>query len=100
MPRNAIQSIVFAVEPDGGVYTAKGRCAWMLNELLKSGDNGVTSVDNPAPRIAAYVFKLKKIYGLAIESVEEKHGGPYAGKHSRYHLRSKIKVLRESEARI
>jgi hypothetical protein len=34
------------------------------------------------------VFKLKRIYGLDIETITEMHGGDYAGKHARYVLRS------------
>ncbi|MBN9031630.1 MAG: hypothetical protein J0I23_17675 [Rhizobiales bacterium] len=91
-------SVTFAVEPDGGVYTAVGRCAWALKELIRCQDKGITSIENPAPRLAAYVFKLKKLYGLVIETVDEKHGGPYSGCHGRYFLRSQVKVLRETEA--
>lgn len=70
-----------------------GRDAWMLDQLLAVGSAGCTSLENPAPRISHYVFKLRTKFGLHIETVDEKHGGPYHGSHARYFLRSKVEPI-------
>jgi hypothetical protein len=71
--------------------TPAGRDAWALAELIHAGADGCTPIDNPGPRWSGYIFKLKRIYGLNIESITERHGGDYAGKHARYVLRSKVR---------
>lgn len=76
----------------------KGRFAWMLQTLVEAGDRGVTSLENPAPRISHYVFVLRK-EGVSIESVEERHSGPYAGRHVRYRLGCRVEILETQEAR-
>ena len=38
------------------------------------------------------MFKLKK-HGLVIETVDEKHGGPFAGLHARYVLKTPVAVI-------
>ena len=70
-----------------------GRDAWMLDQLLAAGPAGCTSLQNPAPRMSHYVFKLRTRYGLLIETVDEKHGGPYSGTHARYFLRSNVEPI-------
>jgi hypothetical protein len=40
------------------------------------------------------VFKLRRA-GFIIETVDENHGGPFAGTHARYVLRSQVTILRE-----
>ena len=77
---------------DGPVVSLIGRGAWALRQL-KSGDTrGCTPIDHPGPRWAAYVHKLRKA-GIVIETIREKHGGPFSGEHARYVLRSLITVL-------
>lgn len=98
MTRKAVQSITAAIEPDGGVVTVVGRNAWTLRQLLDAGERGCTPIQNPAPRWSHYVFRLRG-FGFVIETIDEGHGGPYAGIHGRYVLRSKVRVLRETEGR-
>lgn len=98
MTRKAIQSITSAIEPDGGVVTVVGRNAWALKQLIEAGERGCTPIKNPAPRWSHYVFKLRKA-GFVVETIDEGHGGPYAGIHGRYVLRSKVRVLHEMEGR-
>lgn len=98
MTRRAVQSITAAIEPDGGVVTVVGRNAWALRQLLDAGERGCTPIQNPAPRWSHYVFKLRKA-GLVVETIDEGHGGPYAGIHGRYVLRSSVRVLHEMEGR-
>jgi hypothetical protein len=67
-----------------------GRDAWMLDRLLVAGTTGCTTLENPAPRVSHYVFKLRTKFGLNIETITEQHDGPYAGHHARYVLRSRV----------
>ncbi|MEM8650078.1 MAG: hypothetical protein AAGF54_06070 [Pseudomonadota bacterium] len=75
----------------------RGRDAWTLNQLIEAGSKGCTPIDNPAPRWSGYVHKLRKVYGVDIQTIEEAHGGPFAGTHARYVLRSNV-VMAESES--
>ncbi len=73
--------------------TLKGRCAWALSALVKSGKEGCTPITHPGPRWSAYVFKLRRQYGLAIETIPEPHKGAFPGTHARYVLRSQVHLL-------
>ena len=52
------------------------------------------AIDDPMPRWSHYVFCLHSEFGAVIETVTEKHGGPYAGTHARYVLRSSVTLVR------
>ena len=65
-----------------------GRTFWALRELLAAGSRGVTPIDDPGPRWSDYVFKLRNL-GIAVETVTERHGGPFPGTHPRYGLISR-----------
>ncbi len=82
------------IEPDGGVHEVIGRDAWALLNLLRAGERGCTPIDTPGPRWSHYVFKLRRA-GFIIETIDESHGGPFAGSHARYILRSRVTILRE-----
>lgn len=75
----------------------EGRDRWALEALMQAGGKGITPIDNPAPRIAAYVHNLRNA-GVAIETLHEPHGGPFAGTHGRYVLRCAVSVGREGGA--
>jgi hypothetical protein len=81
----------------GAERTAGGRDAWALAELVKAGAEGCTPITHPGPRWSAYVCKWRK-RGMDIETLIETHGGPFAGHHARYVLRSPIEVLEVREA--
>jgi hypothetical protein len=66
-----------------------GRDEWALLELAVAGTKGCTPIDNPAPRWSAYVHKLREM-GVDIETVIERHAGPFPGNHARYVLHSLI----------
>lgn len=83
--------IRFRVEPDGAWQEATGRDAWALGALEAAGERGVTPITTPGPRWSGYVFNLRRM-GVAIETVHESHGGPFAGSHARYVLRSLISI--------
>jgi len=78
-----------------------GRDAQTLQALIKAGQSGITSQDvgGWAVRLSHYVYKLRTVYGLTIETIEESHGGEFPGKHGRYILLSDVCLIRpESEA--
>ena len=82
-------TIHFRRPPDGKPQFVVGRDAWALQELVRAGDAGCTPIDNPGPRWSGYVHNLRKL-GLAIETIHESHGGPFAGTHARYVLKSHV----------
>lgn len=86
--------LIAKIEPDGGVHEVIGRDAWALKNLMEAGKRGCTPIDHPGPRWSHYVFKLRGM-GFIIETVHEDHGGPFAGTHARYVLRSQVTILRE-----
>ena len=81
-------------ELDGSTRTIRpaGRDSWALLELVNAGALGITSLENPAPRLASYIHKLRHVHRLNIESLTELHHGPYSGKHSRYLLRQRVEI--------
>lgn len=76
--------------------TAKGRDAWALSELVKAGIEGCTPITHPGPRWSHYTWKLRKQW-VAIETITEAHGGPWAGHHARYVLRSAVEIIETRE---
>jgi hypothetical protein len=78
--------------------TPPGRVAWALGELIAAAGRGITSLENPAPRLAAYIHKAKRVYGLNIESITEMHDGPYPGKHARYRLHTRVEFADRANA--
>ena len=76
----------------GPVVSVRGREAWALLALMDAGERGCTPIDDPGPRWSGYVHDLRKL-GLDIETIRERHGGPFAGEHARYVLRSNVAIL-------
>ena len=70
--------------------TVQGRDRWALECLISAGAKGCTPIDQPGPRWSAYVHALRHECGLAIETVHEKHSGPFQGNHARYVLKSRV----------
>jgi hypothetical protein len=75
------------------VVPVKGRVAWALRHLIDAGPTGCTPITTPGPRWSHYVWCLRQ-HGIRVATIHESHGGPFAGTHARYVLRSKV-VLRE-----
>jgi hypothetical protein len=69
-----------------------------LRELILAGRDGCTANDPPAPRWSSYVHRLRTIYGLDIETINEEHGGEFAGRHARYLLRSPVTFADPADA--
>jgi hypothetical protein len=86
------RSVTVRILPDAGERSFKGRFAWALVRLVGAGEIGCTPIDHPGPRWSHYIHKLRRA-GLAIETVEERHAGPYPGRHARYVLRSPVAVV-------
>jgi hypothetical protein len=75
---------------DVRTISPRGRDAWALGEMISSGTDGCTPITHVGPRWSHYIWKLRTVYGLDIESVEEQHGGEFSGRHVRYVLRSRV----------
>jgi hypothetical protein len=84
--------VALTVEVDGHLKTIKGRDAWALNELIAAGNRGVTPIERPAPRWSHYCWKLRRA-GIAVETIDEPHGGAFAGHHARYRLQIPVRVV-------
>ncbi|MBA3903521.1 MAG: hypothetical protein C0522_07600 [Rhodocyclaceae bacterium] len=72
--------------------TFAGRFAWTLNELVQAGPKGITSLENPAPRISHYIMILRRA-GVNISTEDERHPGSFSGRHGRYRLEVPVTVL-------
>jgi hypothetical protein len=87
-----VTRISYRIGTAGPVRFVRGRNAWTLDRLLAAGERGVTPIEQPAPRWSQYVAILRG-QGLSIETIEERHGGPFRGWHGRYVLRSPVQVV-------
>lgn len=76
----------------------KGRWRWALECLLRAGPKGCTPIDTPGPRWSGYVHLLRHEYQVEIETIREKHGGPFEGTHARYVLKSGVTPVEEVAA--
>lgn len=83
--------IIAKIEPDGPRIRVRGRQAWALELLIHAGKHGVTPMEKPGPRWSHYIYALRRL-GFVIETIDEPHGGPFAGTHARYVLRSLVRV--------
>ncbi len=92
-----LKSITVVLKDDPTPRTFKGRDAWALGNLIAAGEKGCTPIDHPGPRWSHYVFKLRG-GGLVIETIDERHDGPYAGSHARYVLRTPVTVIERRAA--
>lgn len=80
---------------DGTVQTiASGptRLRATLLALMHSGRDGVSFYDDPAPRWASHIHRLRG-RGLLIRTYHESHGGSFPGHHARYFLETEVVEL-------
>lgn len=85
----------FVQNPDGTQFAFRlghGREKNALDTLIQSGATGCTFYDDPAPRWAGNIFKLR-CRGLIIKTEREKHGGAHPGTHARYVLLSMVEKV-------
>ena len=73
-----------------------GRIGQTLFLLQRAGDEGITAMETPAKRLAAYVHSLREM-GFEISTEREPHGGAYPGYHARYRLESSVILGRGCE---
>lgn len=81
----------------GAIRRYEGRVAWALRALIVAGERGCTPIDQPGPRWAHYVFCLRRD-GIDVETIHERHGGPFPGTHARYILRTPLTVVETAAA--
>ena len=70
-----------------------GRFAWTLNELSQAGREWLHPDRAASASLESLCVPLRRD-GVAIETVNEGHKGPFAGHHARYVLRSNVEVLK------
>lgn len=90
--------VIARILPDGQPIKVVGRDAWALQNLMRERERGCTPIEHPGPRWSHYVFKLRGL-GFVIQTVDEKHYGPFAGTHARYVLRSEVEIIEEDDRR-
>lgn len=79
-------------EPTAFQIHVTGRKAWALLQLVRRGPAGLTSVENPAPRLSSYIHRLRGL-GVTIDTENESHGGEFSGSHARYRLNCQVRIL-------
>jgi hypothetical protein len=70
--------------------TPAGRDAWALSQLISAGADGCTPITHVGPRWSHYIWKLRTVHGLDVETIDEPHGGEFKGMHARYVLRTRV----------
>ena len=88
-------AITVRIEPDGREISLAGREAWTMRQLVEPGERGITSMENPAPRLGRYIFKLRRA-GFIIETEHEAHGGAFPCSHGRYRLHTPVTILEDA----
>ena len=73
-----------------------GRLEWTLLQLAVAGARGCTPIDNPAPRWSGYVHALRE-RGVDIETLTERHSGPFPGNHARYILHGIVRRMEDAD---
>jgi hypothetical protein len=79
----------------GAVQTVAvgGRPEWALRILMATGCKGCTPIECPGGlRWAAYVHDLRAM-GLNIQTIHERHGPPFPGRHARYVLTTAVEAV-------
>ncbi len=90
-----VRRFTFHSHSDGTVRTiALGptRLRAALIALLRGGQDGVSFYDDPAPRWASHIHRLRR-RGLLIRTWREPHGGNFPGHHARYFLETDVVEL-------
>lgn len=82
---------------DGPVKKFRGRFAQTLALLIENGPAGLSSLESPGVRLSHYVFRLRRD-GVPIETHDERHSGPYKGRHGRYRLAAPVEVIDQEVA--
>lgn len=77
-------------------FHLSGRIGQTLFLLHRADKAGITALDSPAKRLAAYVYSLRRM-GFEITTERELHDGDYPGHHARYRLQSAVMLGNQGE---
>jgi hypothetical protein len=66
-----------------------GRIGQAMHALLRAKSQGISPLERPSLRLAAYIHSLRDM-GFTIDTEREEHDGDYPGFHARYRLRSTV----------
>lgn len=92
-------NIYAQIPHESGLLTVElvGRYALTLSALITAGSRGITALEMSswALRLAHYIHVLRKDYGLDISTEHENHGGQFPGRHGRYRLHTRVRILDE-----
>lgn len=85
-------AVTFKIQGQDRLYFVKRRNAQTLLWLVHKGEEGVTAAEMSswALRLSAYVFILRRHYGLSILTLREPHDG---GHHARYVLKTPVELV-------
>ncbi|MGN7772170.1 winged helix domain-containing protein [Phyllobacterium sp. 22552] len=89
--------ICAAIRDEGKSFILTGRVAWTAEQLVKAGSQGITTMQFPGVRLSEHVRVLRHDFGIEIETIVEKHDGPFPGSHGIYKLVTELVILKESE---
>ncbi|MEM9043253.1 MAG: hypothetical protein AAGC81_01055 [Pseudomonadota bacterium] len=84
-------SVIVGTGEDAREVLLSGRVLWAIQELLRAGPKGITSIDYPGIRLAHFIFMLRK-QGFAIVTEREAHGGQFPASHPRYRLHTQARI--------
>lgn len=84
--------LTFGDRPPLTVTVTGKRPNWFADVLVAAGSYGATSLEHPGARLSDCVLKLRRA-GFVIETIDEKHDGPFKGTHGRYVLKCKAQRL-------
>lgn len=74
------------------LFKLSGRVGQTLFHLHQAGQAGITSLEMPALRLAAYIHSLRQL-GFQIETEREPHDGDYPSRHARYRFASAVTLV-------
>jgi hypothetical protein len=66
-----------------------GRMGQTMHALLRAKSQGISPLEHPSLRLAAYIHSLRDV-GFTIDTELEEHCGDYPGFHARYRLCSTV----------
>jgi hypothetical protein len=72
------------------------RAAWFLDELVKAGATGVTTISYPGVRVSDCLLKIRRA-GVDVQTVYESHDGEFSGRHGRYILRRHVELIADED---
>ena len=93
----------FCITGDDGSTRLVGTCgryAQALRALIVAGPDGITSMTVAQTwglRLSEYIRVLRHDHGLRIATEYVEHDGPFAGRHGKYVLLDRVRILDGAE---